>query len=311
MLKSKKLILIIISILLCNSCNINFNLFSDYSNDHINSIDKPVSDITKNIYYKYDADKYEISISLFKRDDYYDRTSFSELPSVYNRLGYIRTITFVSDGEIFYPDTITDVFNCFDLRRINGFDYVDTSYVKDFSYSFYACECINDEILKNIKTNSGEDFNHMFYENDALVSFDFSNYDFSNAVNLESMFESCTFLENVNFEKSNLINVKNINSLFSNCTHLKKVDFSNCNIGSIDRFGYVFYLCEDLNYIDISNLNLTSYFIESSYSDTSKDKIVFCDDCRRLETLVLPLSFQYFTLDNNFFLNCPNLSNIY
>lgn len=317
----KKIVLIFIILVTICSCGFNeHNKLISKTNDINNYDDFDYSKITEYIYYSYN-DKYgELSVSLTQSEDFPNQTTFNDL--CHMGIGPIFTITFTKGERKFYPGSLHKAFFSYELHNINGFENVDTTYCKDFSYCFYECMALNDDIINNIKTDNGEDFSHMFEGSYGISSFDASLFDFSSAKNLNcmfcdlnslefvdfsncnlnnvesaiSMFSSCPMLENVDFSNSSFEKCKNVVGMFDYCDNLINIDFTNARFSSVIYMGDMFGGCRKLKKIDLSSFDFSN-LLDCSFTyfmgeyNVNEERL-FCEKCDCLEKVFLPRSFS-------------------
>lgn len=292
-------------------------------------------------YYLYDDIDKELLISLTPKNGY-EISSFYQLHNLYEKYNHqIESVTFEKGIERFCPLTMYCAFNEPNLIHINGFENIDTSNVIDFMGCFRNCNCLDDSILKILRTDSGKFFDSMFAECDSILYFDSSNYDFSNARTLSSMFsscnnlkeidfsnsnfrnvyhaaglfESCIALEKVNFSNSNFINCLHIDDMFSGCSSLKDYDFDGVIMFNIKTIDGLFNSCISLFEVDLSDLG---FGILEKRSVSKKDYLSKDDfdgifkNCSSLERIYLPKSLEnkFFEFDLDFF-HCDSLESIY
>lgn len=238
-MKKKILFIICIILLTCCSC------------ENHTSIDNPIK-ISNDIYYKYVEDNKELLISSTEKEGY-EKSSFDKIYNLYIIYDYnVRRIVFEENEEKFYPKSLNKVF-CATLEEIDGFENIDTSYVEDFTMCFSCCSCLNDNILRILKTDSGKTFKQMFGNCDSIKSFDFSKYNFLNAVCLDDMFFGCYNLEEVNLNDCDFSNVTSMETMFSGCQSLKKVDFSDSNFSKCENINGLFADCTSLCDVSFEN----------------------------------------------------------
>lgn len=323
----RKVLMCIVLLISC-SCNIRSDV--DYS--------KKISDI---FYYQYNKDVNEITISLTKKENYM-KSSFDELYVLYEKYGLVEVVTFEKGKDKFYPNTLRDAFHNRNLKAINGFENIDTSYVVDFSRCFYDCNCVDEKILDLIKFNNAVECTSMFSNCNSIISFDSSKYDFSNTCIIDSMFFGCsnlikvdlsnsdfsnvtsmylTFfecenLESIDFSNSDFTNCINVVSLFEQCTSLKEIDFTNSIFNSIREMSGMFHLCEslitvDLSDFDLSNVNSCVFYSTPDPYDI-EDNVGMFRYCSNLKNVFFPLSLDFRTINNPFtFAYCYSLDTIY
>ena len=295
------------------------------------------------MFYKIDKTNKELIISS-KNKQGFKKFSFAKIKTIYKENGTnIESISFEQSDETFKPYSLSNLFNNPYLKTINGFENLDTSNAKDFSYMFAECGCIDNDIMSRIDTSAGIEFNKMFCNCNKVEYVDLSSFDFTNALSLANMYEGCTNLKKVDLVNCKIDRVNNITEIFKNCSKLEEVDlskvdlsnckfmdgaFSNCKsltsinfedaiISNVVSMDGIFESCESIEYIDLSNFDLSNLedrkeFYKHLESYDPNDYRGYFVDCKNLKYVYFPKSFNYKTLDyERDFAGCDSLEAIY
>lgn len=134
-----------------------------------------------------------------------------------------------------------------DFSILNG---LDTSKVTDFSYMFYNCTGITDNVPV-LNTSSATKFAYMFYNCSALKMF--PEYDFSKVTDAQYMFYKCEALTGT-ITVNPMPLCSSLPYMFSNCSKINKIIFTDTS--KIMSPDYLFSGCTSLETIE--NINLIS-----------------------------------------------------
>ena len=138
-----------------------------------------------------------------------------------------------------------------EIKSFEGFEYINTSKVKEMRGMFYRCT--------------------------SLTSLDLSNFNTSEVTDMSDMFEGCSSLKNLNLSNFNNSKVTNMSDMFSGCSSLTSLDLSNFNTSKVEYMGDMFYGCSSLTSLDLSNFNTSKVTNMSS----------MFEDCSSLKSLDL------------------------
>ena len=129
-------------------------------------------------------------------------------------------VVFDASFRNFRPTTTARWFcNYGALTQIEGFQYLNTSEVKDMSGMFYGCSGLTSLDVSNFNTQNVTDMRVMFYGCSGLTSLDVSNFNTQNVTEMREMFKGCGALTTI---KSNTAwQCPESKDMFARCTKLK------------------------------------------------------------------------------------------
>lgn len=96
-------------------------------------------------------------------------------------------------------DSSRMLFNCANLKCIDGLKNLDTSYVTSMNAMFAWCEKLEKLDLTSFDTSNVKDMNSMFFRCKKLRSLNLSSFDISNVVDMKGMFYECSGLKRLKF----------------------------------------------------------------------------------------------------------------
>ena len=139
-------------------------------------------------------------------------------------------VVFDASFRDFRPTTTARWFYyCFEIKQIEGLEFLNTSEVKDMSGMFAGCYC--------------------------LTSLDLSHFNTQNVTNMGEMFSRCTSLTSLDLKNFNTQNVTDMSSMFAYCNELTSLDLKNFNTQNVTDMGAMFYECAALTSLDLKNFN--------------------------------------------------------
>ena len=197
---------------------------------------------------------------------YYDNKQNQRSGKVYTRLPTCSKDSYLENYEeitsaVFDPSfadfyEMTDASSMFrdlyDLKKIEGLEYLKTWNVTNMNHMFYNCLSLTSLDVSNFDTYMVSDMEKMFYGCESLTSLDLSNFDTHRVPNMESMFYNCYALETLDISSFNTENVTDMNYMFASCEKLKELDVSGWDTHNVEDMRWMFYGCEQLQELDVS-----------------------------------------------------------
>ncbi len=161
-----------------------------------------------------------------------------------------------SDGQILGNQNSRGFFFQFDkLNKINNFDKVDTSNVKDMSYMFGNCYKLTSLDLSSINTSNVTDMEYMIGGCYILPIIDLSSFNTSKVTNMSYMFTDCSELLSIDVSTFDTSNVITMQSMFTVCEKITSLDLSQFNTSKVTTMRFMFNWCSSLSSLDISQFN--------------------------------------------------------
>ena len=111
-------------------------------------------------------------------------------------------------------------YKCSALEQIEGFQYLNTSEVKDMSGMFSDCS--------------------------GLTSLDLSHFNTQNVTSMDGMFDGCSGLTSLDLSHFNTQNVTDMRAMFLYCSGLTSLDVSHFNTQNVTDMRAMFYECSAL-----------------------------------------------------------------
>ena len=166
-----------------------------------------------------------------------------------------RVVFDASFGD-FRPTTIARWFtHCKVLTQIEGLEHLNTSEVKDMSYTFFGCNALTSLDLKSFNTQNVTDMREMFKGCSGLTSLDVKNFNTQNVRSMWGMFSGCSGLTSLDVKNFNTENVTSMNAMFSGCSGLTSLDLKNFNTQNVRVMFVMFSGCSGLTSLDLKNFN--------------------------------------------------------
>lgn len=200
-------------------------------------------------------------------------------PSGYNY--YTRTVEKVVFDKSFAsarPRTCKKWFSGFsELTRIEGIEFLNTSYVASMCGMFENCS--------------------------KLTKIDLSNFETSNVDDMSKMFSGCTSLAGIpGYKNLDVSNVKYMDEMFQGCK------FSSIDLSSWDTYKVSSMACMFKNCTSITSINLTGkfstvnmFFVESMFEGCSSLAAIYTKD-----KFIYKLAYD--SSDDDMFAGCTSLS---
>ena len=165
-------------------------------------------------------------------------------------------VVFDASFRNFRPTTTAMWFlNCIVLTKIEGLEHLNTSEVKDMSYTFYGCSALTSLDLQHFNTQNVTDMNSMFFGCAALTSINLKNFNTQNVTDISWMFHHCAALTSIDLNNFNTKNVTYMSWMFSDCAALTSIDLKNINTQNVTDMSGMFLGCAALTSIDLKNFN--------------------------------------------------------
>ena len=135
----------------------------------------------------------------------------------------VTTVVFDESFKYFYPTSCREWFSTgYNLKNIEGLEYLNTNEVTDMSQMFKACYSLPNIDLTHFNTDKVTEMDQMFYACWSLTTLDLSEFNTSSVATMYQMFMSCKSLQtvyvNCNFTTENCND--NDNQMFAQCEKL-------------------------------------------------------------------------------------------
>ena len=160
-------------------------------------------------------------------------------------------VVFDASFRDFRPTTTAMWFyNSFEIKQIEGLEFLNTSEVKDMSWMFYRCSGLTSLDVKNFNTQNVTDMSGMFSGCEDLTSLDVSHFDTQNVTDMRGMFSDyCSGLTSLDVSQFNTQNVTDMSWMFSGCSGLTSLDVKNFNTRNVTDMREMFSGCSALTTI--------------------------------------------------------------
>ena len=89
-------------------------------------------------------------------------------------------------------------YNSFEIKQIEGLEFLNTSEVKDMSWMFNDCSGLTSLDMSHFNTQNVTDMGAMFNGCSGLTSLDVSNFNTQNVTYMQFMFSGCSALTTIN-----------------------------------------------------------------------------------------------------------------
>ena len=108
-------------------------------------------------------------------------------------------VVFDASFRDFRPTTTARWFYyCFEIKQIEGLEFLNTSEVKDMSGMFAGCYCLTSLDLSHFNTQNVTDMQSMFSGCSGLTFLDLSHFNTQNVTDMIEMFKGCSALMTIN-----------------------------------------------------------------------------------------------------------------
>ena len=165
-------------------------------------------------------------------------------------------VVFDASFRNFRPTTTAMWFlNCIVLTKIEGLEHLNTSEVKDMSYTFYGCSVLTSLDVSHFNTQNVICMDNMFDGCSALTSLDLRHFNTQNVTNMGGMFWGCSALTSLDVSSFNTQNVTDMGHMFIFCTSLTSLDLKNFNTQNVTNMYHMFDGCSRLASLDVSHFN--------------------------------------------------------
>ena len=165
-------------------------------------------------------------------------------------------VVFDASFRNFRPTTTAMWFlNCIVLTKIEGLEHLNTSEVKDMSYTFYGCSVLTSLDVSHFNTQNVTNMSNMFSGCSGLTSLDVKSFNTQNVTNMAAMFSDCSGLTSLDVKSVNTQNVTNMVYMFSDCSGLTSLDVSHFNTQNVICMDNMFDGCSALTSLDLRHFN--------------------------------------------------------
>ena len=166
-------------------------------------------------------------------------------------------VVFDASFRDFRPTTTAMWFyNSFEIKQIEGLEFLNTSEVKDMSWMFYRCSGLTSLDVKNFNTQNVTDMSGMFSGCEDLTSLDVSHFNTQNVTDMGAMFNGCSGLTSLDVSHFDTQNVTDMRGMFSDyCSGLTSLDVSQFNTQNVTDMSWMFSGCSGLTSLDVKNFN--------------------------------------------------------
>ena len=159
-------------------------------------------------------------------------------------------VVFDASFRDFRPTTTVRWFyNYHALKQIEGFEYLNTSEVKDMSWMFYGCSGLTSLDSSRFNTQNVTDMSHMFSDCSGLTSLDLSHFNTQSVTDMSGMFSRCSGLTSLDLSHFNTQNVTNMHYMFLGCSGLTTLDLSHFDTQNVFDMTLMFDHCSALTTI--------------------------------------------------------------
>ena len=165
-------------------------------------------------------------------------------------------VVFDASFRNFRPTTTAMWFlNCIVLTKIEGLEHLNTSEVKDMSYTFYGCSVLTSLDVSHFNTQNVTNMSNMFSGCSGLTSLDVKSFNTQNVTNMVYMFSDCSGLTSLDVSHFNTQNVICMDNMFDGCSALTSLDLRHFNTQNVTNMGGMFWGCSALTSLDVSHFN--------------------------------------------------------
>ena len=165
-------------------------------------------------------------------------------------------VVFDASFRDFRPTTTARWFYyCFEIKQIEGLEFLNTSEVKDMSGMFAGCYCLTSLDLSHFNTQNVTNMGKVFFGCSGLTSLDLSHFNTQNVTNMREIFFGCSGLTSLDVSHFNTQNVTDMDAMFWGCSGFTSLDVSHFNTQNVTNMGRVFCGCSGLASLDVSNFD--------------------------------------------------------
>ena len=207
-------------------------------------------------------------------------------------------VVFDASFRDFRPTTTARWFYyCFEIKQIEGLEFLNTSEVKDMSGMFAGCYCLTSLDLSHFNTQNVTNMGKVFFGCSGLTSLDLSHFNTQNVTNMGEMFSRCTSLTSLDLKNFNTKNVTNMGRMFSGCTELTSLDLKNFNTRKVAYMYEMFSGCAALRTIN-SNTTWQCQVSKDMFAGCTKLKGAVAYDKNKVDAKMANPETGYFTAES-------------
>ena len=149
---------------------------------------------------------YRDKLKRVRKGTIYDLQNYQGMNSYYSS---VENVTFDPSFAGARPtSTYKWFYNMYDLTKIDGLEYLNTSEVTNMSGMFYRCSSLNSLDLSHFDTSKVTDMSDMFWGCSSLNSLDLSHFDTSEVTDMSDMFWGCSSLNSLDLSHFDISNVE-------------------------------------------------------------------------------------------------------
>ena len=165
-------------------------------------------------------------------------------------------VVFDASFRDFRPTTTARWFYyCFEIKQIEGLEFLNTSEVKDMFGMFAGCYGLTSLDVSHFNTQNVTNMGKVFFGCSGLTSLDVSHFNIQNVTDMNAMFWGCSGLTSLDVSYFNTQNVTTMWAMFANCKELTSLDVSHFNTQNVTDMGGMFSGCSALTSLDVSHFN--------------------------------------------------------
>ena len=196
-------------------------------------------------------------------------------PDPDNHAGDITRVVFAPSFYNARPVSTCKWFlDCVNLDTIIGWEYLNTSEVKEMSFMFEGCTKLTSDDL------------------------DFSDFETSKVEGMMSMFQGCTGLTELDLDMFETRQCENMGYMFKGCSNLFYINLSSFRTDNCEYFDGMFENCSNLEELNIASFNMQRL--------VSTD--LMFKNCAKLKDLFIPVSINQ---ASSAFSGCTSMENVY
>ena len=273
--------------------------------------------------------RFSVKETTYSNADEFELNSGQEKPSWESNSKNITKVEFRPSFLHARPTTCYRWFyQCKNLEKIEGMEYLNTSEVTDMSSMFYYCNKLSSLDLTHFNLEKVTDMSNMFNGCIGLTSLDLTHFNTQEVTDMSSMFCGCTGLTSLDLTHFNTEKVTDMSSMFNSCIGLTSLDLTHFDTQEVTDMSYMFCNCPKLTSLDLTHFNtekvtnMSSMFnfcnvlpsLDLTHFNTEKVTNMSCmfTLCQGLTSLDLS-SFNTGKVTNMviMFKSCSNLQTIY
>ena len=165
-------------------------------------------------------------------------------------------VVFDASFRDFRPTTTARWFYyCFEIKQIEGLEFLNTSEVKDMFGMFAGCYGLTSLDVSHFNTQNVTNMGKVFFGCSGLTSLDVSHFNTQNVTDMNNMFWGCSGLTSLDVSHFNIQNVTDMNAMFWGCSGLTSLDVSYFNTQNVTTMWAMFANCKELTSLDVSHFN--------------------------------------------------------